>query len=90
MCERAIPVPGPAQTPEQAGPSGHREHAGAGLLADLEYHWGSAYDLTLVDGLCTARRKDGKGGTLTDPLPEGLRLRILADCAAMPVPRDLP
>jgi hypothetical protein len=32
-----------------------------------------------VDGVCTARRRDGKGGTLTDPLPEGLRLRIIAD-----------
>ena len=38
----------------------------------------------------TAQRRDGKGGTLTDPLPEGLRLLILADYAAMPVPRDLP
>ncbi len=28
--------------------------------------------------------------TLTDPLPEGLWLRIRADYAAMPVPRNLP
>ena len=38
----------------------------------------------------TAQRRDGKGSTLTDPLPEGLRQLILADYAAMPVPRDLP
>jgi len=37
----------------------------------------------------TARRKDGKG-TLADPYPEGLALRIQADYAAMRVPRDLP
>jgi len=42
------------------------------------------------DGTWTARRRDGRGGTLADPLPERLRLRIQADYAAMPVPRDLP
>ncbi len=57
-------------------------------LDELEYHWGSAYHLAVVDGMCTARRRDGKGGTLTDPLPEGLRLRIVADYHADPVPRD--
>jgi hypothetical protein len=59
-------------------------------LDELEFHWGSAYDIGTDGGMCTARRKDGRGGTLADPLPEGLRLRILADYAAMPVPRDLP
>jgi hypothetical protein len=57
-------------------------------LDELEFHWGSAYHLAVIDGICTARRKDGKGSTLTDPLPEGLRLRILADYHASPVPRD--
>ncbi len=61
-----------------------------GALEELEFHWGSAYDIALVDGVWTARRRDGRGGTLADPLPEGLRLRIQADYAAMPVPRDLP
>ena len=69
----------------QAGP---REDGGA--LEELEFHWGSAYDIALVDGVWTARRRDGRGGTLADPLPEGLRLRIQADYAAMPVPRGLP
>ena len=64
--------------------------ADADALAELEFHWGSAYHLAVIDGVYTARRRDGKGGTLTDPLPEGLRLLILADYAAMPVPRDLP
>jgi hypothetical protein len=54
------------------------------------FHWGSAYHLAVIDGLWTARRRDRKGGTLTDPTPAGLRLQILADYAAMPVPRDLP
>ena len=61
-----------------------------GTLDELRFHWGEAYGIALVDGIWTARRKDGRGGMLTDPLPEGLRLRIQADYAAMPVPRDLP
>ncbi len=43
-----------------------------------------------TDLLRAARRKDGKGRTLTDALPEGLRRRIVADYDADPVPRDLP
>lgn len=58
-----------------------------GALEELEFHWGSAYDIDLVDGMWTARRRDGRGGTLADPLREGLRLRIQADYEAMPVPR---
>ncbi len=61
-----------------------------GALDELRFHWGEAYNIALVDGMWTARRKDGHGSLLTDPLPEGLRLRIQADYAAMPVPRDLP
>jgi hypothetical protein len=61
----------------------------AGELDELRFHRGSAYNIDLADGMWTARRKDGRG-TLTDPLFEGIRLRILADYAAMPVPRDLP
>jgi hypothetical protein len=63
---------------------------GAGTLDELEFHWGSAYDIAVIDGMWTARRRDGRGGTLADPLPEGLRQRIVADYTAMPVPRDLP
>ena len=59
-------------------------------LDELRFHWGSAYDIGAAGGVYTARRRDGKGAALTDSLPEGLRLRILADYAAMPVPRDLP
>ena len=62
----------------------------AGILEELEFHWGSAYHLAVIDGVCTARRRDGKGITLADALPEGLRLRIMADYERMPVPRDLP
>lgn len=50
-----------------------------GQLDELRFHWGKAYDLAMADGVCTARRRDGRGGTLADPLPEGLRLRIAAD-----------
>jgi hypothetical protein len=90
MCERAIDVPDPVPAPEPPGSRGQVRPADADALAELEFHWGSAYHLAVIDGACTARRRDGKGGTLTDPTPEGLRLQILADYAAMRVPRDLP
>lgn len=61
-----------------------------GPLAELEFHWGEAYHLAVVDGVWTARRKDGQGDTLTDPRPEGLRVLIQADYTAQRVPRDLP
>ena len=90
MCERAIPAVVPQRAADLAGPYGPVASASAGALAELEFHWGSAYHLAVTGGVCTARRRDGKGGALADPLPEGLRLLILADYAAMPVPRDLP
>ena len=62
----------------------------AGELDELRFHWGSAYHIDAAGGVYTARRRDEKGAPLTDPLPEGLRLRIQADYAVMPVPRDLP
>ena len=62
----------------------------AGPLEELRVPLGSAYDVGRDGGVYTARRRDGRGGTLADPLPEGLRLLIRADYAAMPVPRDLP
>jgi hypothetical protein len=51
-------------------------------LDKLEFHWGSAYHIAVADDMYTARRMDGKGGSPTDPLPDGLRLRIQADVAA--------
>ena len=78
--DRAEHDPMPAPTPWSA----------PGELDELEYHWGSAYHLAIVAGIYTARRRDGKGAALADALPEGLRLRIQADYAALPVPRDLP
>jgi hypothetical protein len=90
MCERAIPAPFPIPASEHARPCGQVRPTGTGVLAELEFHWGSAYHLAVIDRMCTARRRDGRGGTLADPLPEGLRLLILADYATMPVPRDLP
>ncbi len=60
----------------------------AGALDEIRFHWGSAYDIG--GGMWTARRRDGRGAPLADPLPEGLGQRIQADYTAMPVPRDLP
>ena len=90
MCERAIPAPDPARAPERGTSSGQFRPADADALAELQFHWGLAYHLAGVDGAWTARRRDGQGGTLTDPVPEGLRLLIRADYAARPVPRNLP
>ena len=67
-----------------------RAEADVGELEELKFHWGDAYYIGADSGRYTARRRDGKGAPLADPLPEGLRLRIQADYAAMPVPRDLP
>jgi hypothetical protein len=63
---------------------------GDGPLEDLRHHWGDAYDIRAAGGVYTARRRDGKGDALADPLPEGLRMRIAADYRADRVPRDLP
>lgn len=59
-------------------------------LEELRHHWGSAYDIGFEDGRWIARRRDGKGVPLTDPLHGGLRDKIAADYLADPVPRDLP
>jgi hypothetical protein len=93
MCERAIPVSNleRAGTPACPGPATHgRPVVPDDALKELKFHWGSAYHLAVVGGVCTARRKDRQGSTLTSLVPEGLRLLIVADYTAMPVPRDLP
>jgi hypothetical protein len=59
-------------------------------LDDLRFHWGEAYRIGFRGGAWAASRRDGQGGTLTDPAPEGLLTLIRADYAAMPVPRDRP
>jgi len=71
-------------------PASGRLEGDADELDELRFHWGDAYDIAVADGVFTATRRDGRGGRLADPLPEGLRLRIQADYSAMPVPRDLP
>ena len=93
MCETAIPVSNPELVGTRAGPGPAaqvRPAVADDALKELKFHWGSAYHLAVVGGVCTARRKDGQGSTLTSPVPEGLRLLIVADYTAMPVPRDLP
>ena len=74
------------------GRQGRVDHAGgdAGVLDELRFHWGSAYNIGAASGAYTGRRRDGTGVPLTDALPEGLRLKIAADYERMPVPRDLP
>jgi len=62
-----------------------RAEGDTGALEELEFHWGSAYEITAADGMWTARHRDGRGDVLADPLPEGLRLRIQADYEAIVV-----
>jgi hypothetical protein len=59
-------------------------------LDEVRFHWGDAYDIDASSGTPTARRRDGKGGTLADPRAAGLMEQIAADYRADPVPRDLP
>jgi hypothetical protein len=78
--------------PDAAGGSRAQESAPGdetGVLDELRFHWGSAYDIGTAGGVYTARRRDGKGAPLVDALPEGLRLQIMADYQRLPVPRDL-
>jgi hypothetical protein len=56
-------------------------------LDELRFHWGGAYDIAASGDTFTARRRDGRGDQLADPLPERLRRLIRADYEAMPVPR---
>jgi len=67
-----------------------RAGGGTGALDELEFHWGDAYGIDFAGGMWTARRRDGRGDVLADPLPGGLLRQIRADYAALPVPRSTP
>jgi hypothetical protein len=55
-------------------------------MSDLRWHWGEAYVITGTAGHCRAERRDD-GRVLTAGDPETLRLAIIADYTAKPVPR---
>jgi hypothetical protein len=67
-----------------------RAESDTDALEELRFHWGDAYNIVASGGVFTATRRDGRGGGLADPSPEGLFRQIRADYVAMPVPRDLP
>jgi hypothetical protein len=82
----SLSLPGHLGTPDPAARSGPPmpiRWRNWNFTGDRPTTWPSS------TGLWTARRRDSKGGTLTDPAAAGLRLQILADYAAMRVPRDL-
>ena len=56
-------------------------------LADLRYHWGSAYSITCHLGTWLAARAD-TGETLTASSASELLEMIRADYSAQPVPRQ--
>ncbi|MGH3202518.1 MAG: hypothetical protein ACRDP5_10800 [Streptosporangiaceae bacterium] len=57
-------------------------------LDDVRLHWGDAYLISGDGGVCTVRRRDGKGEPITAPRPDALRRKITADYYISPVPRD--
>jgi hypothetical protein len=56
MCERAILFPDPAPAPGRVRPRGRVRPTDGGALAELEFHWGSADHLAVIDGVCAVRR----------------------------------
>jgi hypothetical protein len=72
------------------GPGGRNERCRGqpDMLDEPRFHWGSAYDIDAADGMYTATRRDGRGGSLADPSPGGLLRQIRADYAALPVSRS--
>jgi len=60
-----------------------------GDLADLRWHWGDAYDITVQNGMLRAARRDD-GAAVTATTAERLAAEIRTDYGARPVPRDLP
>jgi hypothetical protein len=60
-------------------------------LEALRWDWGDAYEIGRDDERgWWARRRDGLGGDLTAPDPDGLYEAIAADYALKPVPRSAP
>jgi hypothetical protein len=55
-------------------------------LYDLDYHWGSACEISEGSGVWRAVRRDS-GLTLIATAPEDLRLEIIRDYTAKPVVR---
>ena len=56
-------------------------------LADLQWHWGSAYLITGAAGHWVAQRRDDMR-TLAASGPDGLRELITEDYAEQPVSRE--
>jgi hypothetical protein len=57
-------------------------------LADLQFHWGSAYAIAGAAGCWVARRRDN-GQLINASGPEGLREQLAEDYRACPVPREV-
>jgi hypothetical protein len=56
-------------------------------IADLRYHWGSAYEITVWSGIYRAERRDD-GSAVTAITAGCLKAEIRADYLGRPVPRD--
>jgi hypothetical protein len=57
-------------------------------LKTLRWDWGDAYIIDVRGGEWTARRRDGVGGGLSAPNPDGLHKLIIEDYTFRPVPRS--
>jgi hypothetical protein len=58
-------------------------------LALLRWHWGDAYDISVDGDEWQAVRKDGEGSMISAPVPDELRMAMLADYSLKPVSRDM-
>lgn len=57
-------------------------------LAELQFHFGSAYDIRVIDGVWLAARRDGIMPPLEAVTADELWEAIRADYAARPVSRN--
>jgi hypothetical protein len=58
-------------------------------IGRLTRNWGDAYVISYANGLYHAERRDN-GAQVHTPDPGQLDREIEADCAARPMPRELP
>ena len=56
-------------------------------LADLQWHWGQAYEITTSEQQWVAERRDNRRILIASG-PDGLRELIITDYTAQPVTRD--
>lgn len=76
----AMQPPGDPEFSSAASPDPALRSLNEGRLAGIRYHWGSAYDIQILDGLWTATHRTGPDAVvMADATDHGLRRQIRAD-----------